>query len=151
VPYDVIYYSDSIKVIKSHGYAQKILDITSSKKTYLDKLSDIDEQNRLEFDYTARTLHELIRSPIKWGIDNSCRVFNLSSSEKFPIKTFKILKKDNNLLWLRGISYPFELSRHIKLDNIDANTILVDCVYVNNTWIIYEFVYTWRKETEISL
>lgn len=141
-PYDIKYSSNSIKCnfIKDHKYfyIDKVDEITKNY-SYLERL--VPEDDRLYFDYTCRNLTELINSPVKWGVDNSGRIYNLSIKERFPISIRTIRKIKENLIWLTRISHPFILDKTLTIEEVDIKVLKVMVVYIDNTWILYKFTY----------
>ena len=73
------------------------------------------------------------------------KIFDKFKSKKLqPVK-----KKNDNLLWIEGISYPFELPYDI--DNFKSKDLYALLVNVNNTWYIKEFTHEQSHVTEIKI
>lgn len=137
-------------MIKDHKYY--VLDrVTEETKDlpYMSRIIDIDD--RLEFEFTCRNLTELINSPVSWGLDSRGKVFNLSKNELFTISTRSIKKIENQLIWLKGISYPFPLEKSLNIEDIDSKTLKVNVVYIDYTWILHSFTYDNYPKGQIRL
>ena len=149
IPSQVIYGLESAAIINEKGYLVLVDNKNIPNKDYITRLSKIDENKRINFDYTAITLQELINSPIKWGVDSTAKIYNLNTKEPFKAKTVKINKVKGDLLWAKQVSYPFKIKDN--LTGIINKYIYVTLVYIDNTWYLYNFGYKYLPEREIML
>ena len=96
-------------------------------------------------------MRQLIKSidQVKWGLDSAGKDFNLNRKQKFKAKIAQVKKKNDNLLWIEGISYPFELPYDI--DDFKSKDLYALLVNVNNTWYVKEFTHEHNYITEIKL
>lgn len=142
LPYHIKY--SNKKVIcnfrKDHRYflIDKI-DESTKDLSYLERLALVED--RVEFDYTCRNLTELINSSSKWGVDNSGRIFDLSTKERFTLRVKSIRKVKPGLIWLNRISYPIHIDKTIKLEEVDTKVVKAIVVYIDNTWVLYRVTY----------
>lgn len=146
MPRDIIYTSDNKIFIIDKEYNRKLLDdLTLSSKTYLGRLLQLDQKNieRVNFNYTANILENIIFSKIRWGIDNSGKIFNLSKRELVPFRSTKVEKIKDKLIWVKGVSYPFHIPIDIK--EVINKHLFVEVVYINNKWRLYNFTYKYDK------
>ena len=126
----------------------KITDATANL-SFLERLFRL--ENRLEFDYTCRTLTELLYTNPKWGIDSYGKIFNLSRKQRFPARYLKVVKHKDNLVWLEGISYPFKVDSTIELSFIDWSVLTAVVAYIDEEWTLLYFDYNVIEEPEVSL
>ena len=119
--------------------------------TYIERLVHIRStfSNYLEFEYTSSNLVQLIRSKSKWGIDNKGKIFDLSKKEIFPFKCAKVDKTKNDLVWVKGISYPFEFKYGVA-EEIDK-FLFAYLAKINDTWYIIDFSYKYSNMLTIRL
>lgn len=146
------YSSNSIVVnfIKDHRYflVDKI-DNTTENLSYLERLAAMED--RIYYDYTCRNLTELINSPVKWGVDNTGKVFNLSNLEQFKTSLKTIRKVKPGLIWLNRISYPLTVEKTLNLEEVDTKVLKVIVVYIDYVWTIYKFTYDTKIKEYIRL
>lgn len=131
---------------------QIIVDYGNFKGDYFTRLVRIRKtfpNNSITYDYTATNLQELIKSPIKWGLDARGKIFDLSKKEQFPIKCIKRKKIKDDLLWVRGVSYPFEIKYDLAATISDIMWIII--VNIDLTWYLYDFIYYYEKKDLIYL
>ena len=96
-------------------------------------------------------MSHLIKSidKIKWGLDSEGKSFNLGRKQKFKAQIAQVKKKNDNLLWVDGISYPFEIPYMI--DNFKSKDLYALLVKVNHTWYIKEFTHEHNYIREIKI
>jgi hypothetical protein len=72
---------------------------------------ELEEQEfpRIKFDYTIRTLEELVKSNCKSAFDDSARLYNFYEKEAFTYSEREIVREHNGYIWFSRISYPFRL------------------------------------------
>lgn len=151
IPEEIIYDSKTIYV--KIGKETLLLDDKSYKtNNYLDRLQNMRIDNNIVdvviFDSTSLNLTQLIRSKSKWGVSHTGKIFDLSKKERFSHKCSKIKKIKDNLLWVKGISYPFKFKNIIG----EADKFIFAClVYIENTWILYDFTYEYKSNKKIIL
>lgn len=100
--------------------------------------------SRLKFKYTALSLDNLITVPVKWGVDSTGKIFDLSKKEKFLVKCVKVDKIEEDLIWVKGISYPFKLKEG--LTKTLNSYMFVILVQIDKDWCIKEFSYSRIKQ-----
>lgn len=126
---------------------QKFLvdDKSIEESSYFNRLLILDSNpiyQRIIFDYTIRTMEDLIKSDCKIGIDNSGIIRNFSIREPFKYAERNIVKTFKHYFWFKNISYPFS----INLPNIDeiANNKewhYGQLTYINYNWYFLNFCY----------
>jgi len=137
--YGKIYILDDPK-LEGNNYSERLL-----------KLDAVYPQTRIVFDFTFTSLRQLIKSidQVKWGLDSAGKDFNLNRKQKFKAKIAQVKKKNDNLLWIEGISYPFELPYDI--DDFKSQDLYALLVNVNSTWYVKDFTHEHRYIKEIKL
>jgi len=152
-PITLSYDSNRITIKKITNGANFILDDRSiSGSSYLDriyKLEDKYDKQRVIFDITARKMEELINSGCVWGIDNQAKVFDLSKKEKFKYKVTDISRIKDNLFWVNGISYPFQLPDH--LVGVNLKDLKAKLVYIDGVWYLHRFDLLIKYQNTIKL
>jgi len=140
-PYE-IKYKESLILLKRTSKSQYLIldDKELSCKTYVNRIFEMEkeyENERVRFDITARNLEELLQTKVKWGIDSSAKVFELHKKEIFKIKCSTIEKRKEDLLWVKGISYPFEFPKYLSCTTF--GNLYVYLVNVDEEWHLYKF------------
>ena len=103
---------------------------------------------KLHFKYTCRNMRELLNSKSKWGIDNKAQIFDLSKKEKYNLICKKIKRIKDNLIWVEGISYPFE----INTDKINLKeNYYTTLVNIDRCWYPLEFSFSKHGRIAIHL
>ena len=136
-PYSVEFTLDKIFIRRYKHSHRETADDKTLAGDYFARLAQLNK--RIEFDYTCKDLQQLVYSGAKWGIDSDCRLFDLS--EKMYCKSLKlpIVKINENLIWFKGISYPFKIDTNDELHKIkDVFGVLVS---VHNEWHIKKFTF----------
>jgi len=151
VPDKVIYNKNKILVEYdrvTYLVDNKIID----EAEYIKRLFYMDTNciARLKFNYTALSLSQIINSDIKCGFDNTCKFYNLAKKQKFVLESFKVLKITDNMLWVKGVSYPIIITTSLPSD-INNKYLYADMVYINDEWVLYKFSYSKNSKKEILL
>jgi len=154
-PYKISFSNSSVILTKfKYGKVYILDDISLLGKNYAERLLELDTthpQTRIIFDFTFISLSHLIKSidKIKWGLDSEGKSFNLGRKQKFKAQIAQVKKKNDNLLWVDGISYPFEIPYMI--DNFKSKDLYALLVKVNYTWYIKEFTHEHNYIREIKI
>lgn len=152
-PSEIKFDGDRILVRKTPKGAALVLDdrsfIDSDYLTRVFKIEDKYEDKRCVFDYTCRKMEELIRSEVKWGIDNQAGLYDLSKKETFKYKVTKVERSKDNLFWVKGVSYPFTIPEHLL--GVDMGSISVGLVFIDYVWYLYKFDTLVKYANEIKL
>ena len=136
-PSQIVYTTDTIYCIRTPNGHRDTVDDKKLSGDYFARLLQM--KNRITFDYTCKNIQELIFSKSQWGIDSKAKIHDLSKRVAVPIEKRAVVKVSNNLVWLRNISYPFEIptQENIRLEDKVYGTL----VYVNGEWFLREFSY----------
>lgn len=134
-PYRVLYDLNKIYVIKYKDSHKETVDDKRLPGDYFSRLVQL--EHRLMFDYTCRSIQDIIINRIMWGIDSKAKPFDLSEKEKVITKIAKVQKTKGNLIWVESVAYPFKLftSESLELSEV----IYVTLVYTQYEWFIKEF------------
>ena len=136
-PWNVFFDKTKIQLQKTYTGHYETVDDKSLKGDYFARLAQMDK--RLKFDYTCKNIQEVIFSGCKWGMDSKANPFDLSQPLVASTRCAKVTKVNENLVWLKNISYPFEIPTFEKLElNED---IFGTIVKVENEWYLKEFSY----------
>ena len=128
------------------------IDITTRLyPKYLDRVFYMDalEMPRITYDYTFSNMSSLLRSKVKWGLDVNGKYFKFDKKEVLPLKCARISKIVNNLIWVKGISYPFEIKW--KLTETINEFMFANLVQIDLTWHLYNFTYERPTKNKIKL
>ena len=125
----------------SDGHMQTIDDKRLSGD-YFSRLLQIN--NRVNFDHTCKNVQDLIFTKASWGIDSKAIPHDFSQLAAAKIEKRQVVKVTGNLVWLRNISYPFEITtqENIRLDD----TIYATIVFVSGELFLKEFSYDSKVE-----
>lgn len=155
-PYNIEYHvTGHITLTKfKDGKVYLLDDVKLDSSSYSERLLRLDSQHsqtRLVFDFTFNNLRQLIKSAdkVKWGLDSRGQVFNLSKKFKYKAKIAKVKRKNDNLLWIDGITYPFTLPYPI--DNFKSQDLYAILVNIENTWYIKDFTHEKKYINDIKL
>lgn len=94
-------------------------------------------EKRIKFDYTCKNLQDLLFTQPKWGIDSKAIPHDFSNLVAAPVEKRQVVKVLDNLLWLRNISYPFQIPTQEKIRLTDI--LYATIVFVNGEWFLKEF------------
>lgn len=136
-PFKITY---SINKIECQLYPDSIIQTIDDKSLSGDFFSRLLQLNtRLEYDFTCRNVQDLVYTKAKWGIDSNAMPHNLSKLYSVPVEKRIITKVEGSIIWIRGISYPFELptTEKIRLNDTTYATL----VNINGEWLLREFSY----------
>ena len=132
-PYRLEYTVDKVYLVTS---TQKhLIDDKNFQGDYFARLLQI--KNRFIFDNTSKNLQQLLLTKAKWGIDSKAVPHDLSKLYAVPAEKRKVLKIVDSLVWIRGISYPFEIATAESFSNLEE--LYVTIIHVNGEWFIREF------------
>ena len=134
-PYQVLYDSTKIVCITTPNSHKQTIDDKSLAGDYFARLLQL--ENRLTFDYTCKNLQDLVFTGSKWGIDSKAIPHDFSQLFSASVEKRQVVKVAGNLLWLRNISYPFEIPTQEKIRLED--TLYATIVFVNGEWYLKEF------------
>lgn len=134
-PYLVKYDLTKILIQKMRTGHLETVDDKSLNGDYFARLAQL--EHRLKFDYTCKNLQEVIFSGCKWGMDSKADPHDLSKPLVASTYCGKVSKVNENLVWIKNISYPFEIPTHEKLElNEEIYAVLVK---VEDEWYLKEF------------
>lgn len=136
-PYSVEFTLDKIFVIRTEGSHKETVDDKNLEGDYFARLTQMEQ--RIKFDYTCKNLQEIIFSGCKWGMDSKANPHDLSQTLVASTRCAKVTKVNENLVWLKNISYPFEIPTNEKLELNEE--IYATLVQVGNEWYLKKFSY----------
>jgi hypothetical protein len=134
-PYKVLYDINKISVIRHKDNHIETVDDKRLPGDYFSRLVQL--EHRLNFDFTCKSIQDIIVNNINWGLDSKAMPFDLSNKEKAVTKLAKVQKTKGNLVWVDSIAYPFKLFTKETIDLTEV--IYVTLVYVKFEWFIKEF------------
>lgn len=136
-PAEVKFTLDKIYCRTVYGGHLQTVDDKNITGDYFNRLLTM--PNRIHFERTCKNVRELVQCKAQWGIDSLAIPHDFSKKIRVPAEIRRVTKVRGNLIWCRGISYPFEMatSENIRLDN-DVNAILIK---INEEWFIKELTY----------
>ena len=134
-PNEVYFDHYEIKVRKTASSHLETVDNKRLSGDYFARLMQIPK--RLKFEYTCRNIQDCIFSKVKWGIDKEAKIHNLDIKETVPAKWVPIIRVKENLIWLKGISYPYKLNTKENI-KIEERT-FARVVNYYNEWYLYGF------------
>lgn len=135
-PLRVIYSINTIKIKNVDG-TEQLVDNKEIEGDYFTRLLTM--SNRVTFDFTCTNLQDVLFSKAKWGIDNNAIPHDLSKLVKVPTDIKSVDRFDKNLVWLKGVSYPFTIPINEEINIEDS--VFARVILVNNEWFIKEFLY----------
>jgi hypothetical protein len=136
-PYSITYSASKIYCTLHPGDHKRTVDDKTLSGDYFARLMQL--EHRLDFDYTCKNLQDLIFTNSKWGIDAEAIPHDFSKLEAVPVEKRLVVKTNKTLIWIKHVSYPFELLTNEKLEFKDD--IYATVVYVNGEWFLKEFSY----------
>lgn len=149
-PVHTIYDYNTIYIIDKYGDKFLIDDKSINSSNYLKRLIKLEKNlYTIVYDHTAVNMSQLITSPIKWGLDNTGRIYDLSKKQLFKSMTVKIDKVYNNYLWAHKVSYPFKLEAN--QSQLFNKFIYITLVYIDSVWRLYQFGYKYHEKRDILL
>jgi hypothetical protein len=134
-PYKVVYDINKISVIRHKDSHAETADDKRLPGDYFSRLVQL--EHRLNFDFTCKSIQDIIINKINWGLDSKAKPFDLSSKEMAITKIAKVQKAKDNLIWVDSIAYPFKLFTRETINL--SEVVYVTLVYVKYEWFIKEF------------
>ena len=134
-PYAIEYSLDKIYIVRSANSHKELVEDKGYSGDYFTRLLQM--KYRFEFDNTCKNLQELIISKAKWGMDSLAIPHDFCKLQAVPAEKRKVQKIINSLVWVRGISYPFEITTKESFSNLDE--LYVTMIHVNGDWFIKDF------------
>lgn len=134
-PYAVYYDTNKIYCLTHPTSHKQTVDDKSLPGDYFGRLLQL--ENRITFNHTCKNLQELIFTQAAWGVDSKAIPHDFSKKYAVHAEKRRIERIVGNLLWLRNISYPFEIPTQEKIRLED--TIYATIVFVNQEWFLKEF------------
>jgi hypothetical protein len=134
-PYQIEYTVDKAYIITKPSSPKQLIDDRNYPGDYFARLLQI--KNRFTFDNTSRNLQQLLLTKAKWGVDSQAVPHDLSKLSAVPAEKRKVLKIIDSLVWIRGVSYPFEIATAESFSNLDE--LYATIIHVNGEWFIREF------------
>lgn len=136
-PYELKYSLAKIQLKRDENSHLETVDDKNLTGDYFARLAQLNK--RLMFDVTCKDVQQLIYERPKWGMDSNARPVDLS--EKIYCVTTKrpVVKIRDNLIWFKGISYPFKVPSNDELHLLDK--IYGILVSYRNEWYIKEFTF----------
>ena len=136
-PYQIKFDLNKIYLQRTYTGHLETVDDKSLEGDYFARLAKLDK--RLRFDYTCKDMQELIYSKCKWGMDCEANPFDLSKSMIVKSYCHKITKVNENLVWVKDISYPFKVPTH---EHLELNEeIYATLIKIDDEWFLREFSY----------
>jgi hypothetical protein len=136
-PYRVIYENTKILCKTKADDVLQTVDDKSLSGDYFYRLLQL--EHRITFDYTCKNLQDILFTGSKWGIDAKAVIHDFSNQIAVPVEKREVIKVNSNLVWLKNISYPFELYTAQDIDLKDK--IYGTIIFVNGEWYLKEFSY----------
>lgn len=134
-PYELVFDHNTIKIRRTRDSHLETVDDKKLQGDYFARL--IQMPKRLKFDYTCRNIQDCIYSKIVWGVDKKAKIHHLDFKEPYPARWMPIERTKNNLIWIKGISYPYELNTKENLQITEKTYARVVKYY--NEWYLYGF------------
>jgi hypothetical protein len=136
-PYELKYSLSKIQLKRDENSHLETVDDKNLKGDYFARLAQLNK--RLMFDVTCKDVQQLIYERPKWGMDSNARPVDLSE-KIFCVATKRpVVKVRDNLIWFKGISYPFKIPSNDELYLLDK--IYGILVSYRNEWYIKEFTF----------
>tara|TARA_A100001015_G_scaffold318780_1_gene439681 strand:- start:662 stop:1156 length:495 start_codon:yes stop_codon:yes gene_type:complete len=136
-PYEIKYSLSKIQLKREENSHLETVDDKSLNGDYFARLAQLNK--RLMFDCTCKDIQQLIYERPKWGMDARSQPFDLSEKIYCPAMKKPVVKIRDNLIWFKGISYPFKIPSNDELHKIkDIYGILVQ---YRLEWYIKQFTY----------
>lgn len=142
-PYEIKYSINKIQLRREENSHLETVDDKSIKGDYFARLAQLSK--RLMFDVTCKDVQQLIYERPKWGMDVTARPVDLSEKIYCAATKRPVVKVRDNLIWFKGISYPFKIPSNDELHLLDQ--IYGVLVNYKNEWYIKEFTFDDRPLT----
>jgi hypothetical protein len=152
-PFSIQYTRNGMTMIVKDGDDPIPLDVKDfEKEGYLDRLVELRKytEEPMLFDFTARSVEELIHTKCNWGIDSKGNVFDLFKKKKVKVKYKRVRQVAEDVLWVQGISYPFKIPKYLA-DVENLKNIWVGIVRLEFYYVIYDYDYFPQHNKETLL
>jgi len=136
-PYDLKYSLTKIQLRRDENSHLETVDDKNLAGDYFARLAQLNK--RLMFDVTCKDVQQLIYERPKWGMDSNARPVDLSEKIYCVATKRPVVKVRDNLIWFKGISYPFKIPSNDELHLLDK--IYGILVSYRNEWFIKEFTF----------
>lgn len=136
-PYEIKYSLSKIQLRREESSHLETVDDKSLSGDYFARLAQLNK--RLMFDVTCKDVQQLIYERPKWGMDVTARPIDLSEKIYCVATKRPVVKVRDNLIWFKGISYPFKIPSSDELYLLDK--IYGILVSYRNEWYIKEFTF----------
>lgn len=136
-PYRLDYTVDKVYITTKVDNNRLLIDDKNLPGDYFARLLQI--KNRFVYDNTSKNIQQLILTKAKWGMDSKAIPHDLSKKFLVPADKRKVKKILDSLVWVQGISYPFEINTKESFSSIDE--LYVTIVHINGEWFIKGFSY----------
>lgn len=134
-PYQLEYSLDKVYLHTAKYGHKQLIDDKSYSGDYFARLLQM--KSRFNFDNTSRNLQQLLLTNAKWGIDSKAIPHDFSKPQAVPAEKRRVKNIVNSLVWVQGISYPFEITTKESFSNSDE--LYVTIIHVNGEWFIKNF------------
>jgi hypothetical protein len=149
IPYSYTFTTNSIKIKIHEQSKEAIVDLFNIHEPLSIRYAK-NKEEEFEFDYTCTKTSHIINKKIKWGIDSTCRVYDLSKKQIFKARCVPITRIKQNLIWVDTITYPFTINKAI-IDSKNLSELYVVVVYIDEVWVLHRFVDFYEPISEIKL
>lgn len=136
-PYEIKYSLSKIQLRRDQNSHLETVDDKTLKGDYFARLAQLNK--RLMFDVTCKDVQQLIYERPKWGMDVTARPVDLSDRIHCAAAKRPVVKVRDNLIWFKGISYPFKIPSNDELHLLDK--IYGILINYKNEWYIKEFTF----------
>lgn len=134
-PYQLEYTADKVYLLTSASVQKHLIDDKNLHGDYFGRLLQL--KTRFIYDNTSRDLQQLLLTDAKWGMDSNAIPHDLSKKYAVPAEKRKVKKIVDSLVWVQGVSYPFEINTKESFSNLDE--LYVTIAHVNGEWFIKSF------------
>ena len=136
-PYEIKYSLSKIQLKRGENSHLETVDDKNLTGDYFARLAQLNK--RLMFDVTCKNVQQLIYERPKWGMDANARPVDLSEKIYCAATKRPVIKVRDNLIWFKGISYPFKIPSNDELHLLDK--IYGILISYRNEWYIKEFTF----------
>jgi len=135
-PFDIVYTTYQIRIKKTESSSWETLDDRSYGGDYFTRLLQL--EYRVAFDYTCGNLQDLILSSSRWGVDSAAKIHEIPSFNTNKTTRRKIVRTNKNFIWVKYVSYPFQIKTTQDLD-FNTDNLFADLIMVDKKWFIKGF------------
>lgn len=146
-PYQIKYDLTKMYIKRMYTGHFETVDDKSLAGDYFARLATL--ETRLRFDYTCKNLQELIYSGCRWGMDCEANPHDLSKPMTARSFCNKVVKVNDNLVWIKNVSYPFTIPTSEKLELNEE--IFGTVVKVGDEWYLKEFSFEPNNNTYMRI